>query len=117
MCAGNEPASLGLHAAVYFYSATGRFQPAAFLATVALILELEDKRALPTFTDIRSSLEGFLVKYKYFLNQIVRNYGSLQRAVSPVLTMLRTIFESSAPTPTRKRFSNTSRSNPPSSPR
>jgi hypothetical protein len=92
VCAGNEPASLGLHAAVYFYSATGRFQPAAFLATVALILELEDKRALPTFTDIRSSLEGFLVKYKYFLNQIVRNYGSLQRAVSPVLTMLRTIF-------------------------
>jgi hypothetical protein len=89
---GNEPASLALHLAVYFYSATGRFQPAAFLATVALILELEDKRALPTFTDIRSSLEGFLVKYKYFLNQIVRNYGSLQRAVSPVLTMLRTIF-------------------------
>lgn len=30
--AGNSPASLGLHPAVYFYSATGRFQPAAFLA-------------------------------------------------------------------------------------
>jgi hypothetical protein len=91
--AGNEPASLGLHPAVYFYSATGRFQPAAFLATVALIQDLENKQAIGKFTQVRARFEDFLIKYKYFLNQIVRTYGSLQRAVPPILTMHQTLFK------------------------
>ncbi|MFC8145855.1 DUF262 domain-containing protein [Streptomyces paradoxus] len=90
--AGNEPASLGLHPAVYFYSATGRFQPAAFLAAVAFVKDLADKRKIASFTDKRAEFEEFLVRYKYFLNQIVRAYGSLQRSVPPTLLMYQTIF-------------------------
>ncbi|MGQ5596831.1 GmrSD restriction endonuclease domain-containing protein [Streptomyces sp. ESR1.13] len=90
--AGNEPASLGLHPAVYFYSATGRFQPAAFLAAVAFVKDLADKRKIASFTDKRAEFEEFLVRYKYFLNQIVRSYGSLQRSVPPTLLMYQTIF-------------------------
>ncbi|MGW3354264.1 GmrSD restriction endonuclease domain-containing protein [Streptomyces bungoensis] len=92
--AGNEPASLGLHPAVYFYSATGRFQPAAFLAAVAFAKNLADKRKLALFTEKRAEFEEFLINYKYFLNQIVRSYGSLQRSVPPTLLMYQTIFES-----------------------
>ncbi|MFF5705881.1 HNH endonuclease family protein [Streptomyces sp. NPDC012794] len=92
--AGNGPASLGLHPAVYFYSATGRFQPAAFLAATALIQELSEKNRLLKFTDVRKDFEEFLIGYKYFLNQIVRAYGSLQRSVPPILTMYRIVFES-----------------------
>ncbi|MGW0996547.1 GmrSD restriction endonuclease domain-containing protein [Streptomyces sp. NPDC002523] len=92
--AGNEPASLGLHPAVYFYSATGRFQPAAFLAAVAFAKNLADKRKLALFTEKRAEFEEFLINYKYFLNQIVRSYGSLQRSVPPTLLLYQTIFES-----------------------
>jgi len=90
--AGNEPASLGLHPAVYFYSATGRFQPAAFLAAVAFIQGLADLRQLDKFTAMRADFEEFLVSYKYFLNQIVRAYGSMQRSVPPILVMYQTVF-------------------------
>ncbi|GHH44039.1 GmrSD restriction endonuclease domain-containing protein [Lentzea cavernae] len=87
--AGNSPGSLGLHPAVYFYSATGRFQPAAFLAAVAFTQELNEKRHLPKFTEHRKDFEDFLVKYKHFVNQIVQAYGSLQRSVPSILQFYR----------------------------
>ncbi|MFD4665148.1 GmrSD restriction endonuclease domain-containing protein [Streptomyces halstedii] len=92
--AGNSPASMGLHPAVYFYSATGRFQPAAFLAAVTFIQELTKKRHLASFTKHRAEFEEFLVTHKYFLNQIVRRYGSMQRSTPPILLMYETIFAS-----------------------
>ncbi|MFJ1580500.1 HNH endonuclease family protein [Streptomyces sp. NPDC088147] len=94
--AGNEPASLGLHPAVYFYSATGRFQAAAFLAATEFIQELAEKNRLFKFTDIREKFEEFLVDHKYFLNQIVQAYGSLQRSVPSILKMYRVAFEAMA---------------------
>lgn len=92
--AGNSPASMGLHPAVYFYSATGRFQPAAFLAAVTFVQELTKKRQLASFTEHRAEFEEFLVTHKYFLNQIVRRYGSMQRSTPPILLMYETIFTS-----------------------
>ncbi|MFI0233516.1 DUF262 domain-containing protein [Streptomyces sp. NPDC017086] len=94
--AGNSPASLGLHPAVYFYSATGRFQPAAFLAAVAFTQELVEKRRLVKYTDLRAKFEDFLVEYKHFLNQIVQSYGSLQRSVPPILEMYKVLLDSLA---------------------
>ncbi|WP_433221955.1 HNH endonuclease family protein [Microtetraspora malaysiensis] len=90
--AGNEPASLGMHPAVYFYSATGRFQPAAFLSAVTLVQDLVDRRGLPGFTEVRVNFENFLVNYKYFLNQIVRAYGSLQKSTPIISLMYQTIL-------------------------
>ncbi|MFB4311971.1 HNH endonuclease family protein [Actinomadura sp. GTD37] len=91
--AGKDPASLGLHPAVYFYSATGRFQPAAFLAAIAFVKDLERHRAVAKFSSVRADFEDFLIEYKYFLNQIVQKYGSLQRSVSPILTMHKTVYQ------------------------
>ena len=68
---GNSPASLGLHPAIYFYGATGRYQPAAFLAAVRFIQNLEQRRAFIRFTDIRAKFEDFLLKYRYF----TKGYG------------------------------------------
>ncbi|WP_406477499.1 HNH endonuclease family protein [Streptomyces platensis] len=92
--AGNSPSSLGFHPAVYFYSATGRFQPAAFLAAVAFTQDLSLKRRLPQFTELREEFENFLVKYKHFLNQIVQAYGSLQRSVPSILEMYKILLDS-----------------------
>ncbi|GAA3616822.1 HNH endonuclease family protein [Streptomyces chitinivorans] len=91
--AGKTPASLGLHPAVYFYSYTGRFQPAAFLAAIAFVQELVNKRMLVKFSENRDAFEDFLVKHKYFLNQIVRRYGSLQRSAAPIQQMYRIVLK------------------------
>jgi len=90
---GRDPASLGLHPAVYFYSATGRFQAAAFLAAVAFTKELEDSHAFGRFTSVRADFEDFLVDHQYFVNQIVQRFGSFMRSVPTILSVYRTVFD------------------------
>ena len=91
--AGLRPQSLGLHPAVYFYSATGNYQPAAFLASVRFLQELEKAEELNVFTKRRDQFEEILVKHKYLINQIVRKFGAGQRSLNGVLRLLRHIFE------------------------
>jgi hypothetical protein len=91
--AGLKPQSLGLHPAVYFYSATGKYQPAAFLAAVRFIQELEMAKRLNLFTQHRFDFEELLVKHKYLINQIVRKFGAGQRSLNGVLRLYRHIFE------------------------
>jgi hypothetical protein len=90
---GGHPSSLGLHPAVYFYSATGRYQPTAFLATVTLVQELETTNGFDRFTTARARFEEFLVKYRYFLNQLVVYYGSGWRGRDPLFRMYLAILE------------------------
>ncbi|HZQ18172.1 MAG TPA: DUF262 domain-containing protein [Terriglobales bacterium] len=92
LIAGTESRSLGLHPVVYFYGATGRFQPTAFLSTVAFIRELEQKNQLIEFTKARYRFEEFLLKYRHFSNQIGRNYGSSVRGLNPMLTLYRVLL-------------------------
>lgn len=73
---GDHSGSLGLHPAVYFYGSTGRFQPTSFLATVGLIQEFEEKNLYPYFTENRAAFEEFLLRYRYFTNQVVSVTGS-----------------------------------------
>lgn len=82
---GTDASSLGLHPFVYFYGATGRFQPTAFLATIAFIDELEQQNALYQFTENRSTFEEFVYEHRHYTNQIARNFGSFQRGLSPTL--------------------------------
>jgi hypothetical protein len=89
---GTDPGSLGLHPAVYFYGATGRFVPTAFLATVAFIRELEAGRRLSQFTQSRNRFEEFLLKYRHFPNLIARHLGAAQRGLQSTLTMYRILL-------------------------
>ncbi|GAA1819761.1 HNH endonuclease signature motif containing protein [Actinomadura chokoriensis] len=90
---GKHPGSLGLHPAVYFYSATGRFQASAFLAAIAFTRELEESRAFDKFTRVRMDFEEFLVEHQYFLNQIVQRFGSFMRSVPTIMSLYRAIFQ------------------------
>ncbi len=63
---GTHPSSLGLHPAVYFYSATGRYQPTAFLAIVGLIMGFEKRSYFDIFTMYRNKFEDFLLEHKSF---------------------------------------------------
>src|SRR6185437_3400701 len=76
--------SLDLHPFVYFYSDRGRHQPSAFLATVELIAEWEDKQRLFDFTLNRAAFENFLVQHKDFLQQIVRSTRGGLKAVHAI---------------------------------
>jgi hypothetical protein len=92
LISGNEPESLGLHPFVYFYGATGRFQPTSLLAAIAFVQELEQQNKLPHFTQRRHDFEEFLMRHRHFTNQTARRYGSLQRGLPPTLTMYRVIL-------------------------
>ena len=83
----DELGSLGLHPAVYSYSATGRFQPTAFFAQVQLVKHILREDKVNEFTSIRAQFEDFLVSYKYFINQLISNYGSNTRGLSPLFDL------------------------------
>jgi hypothetical protein len=72
---GTNPASLGLHPAIYFYSITGRHQPPAFLAVAGFVMEMHEKGLLNEFTKHREAFEDFLLLHKDFINQIVTRIG------------------------------------------
>ena len=93
LISGQYPGSLGLSPVVYFYSATGRFQPTAFLAAIAFARELADKKRLNKFTGGRSRFEDFLVQHRNFINQVVRKYGSSRRGLEPLLNLYRLVYE------------------------
>lgn len=76
---GVHASSLGLHPAVYFYSASGRHQPTAVLAMAALIVDLEAASKFSDFTKVRAAFEDFLVEHKAFINQITTKYGSMAK--------------------------------------
>ncbi|MEQ8269047.1 MAG: DUF262 domain-containing protein [Parvibaculum sp.] len=73
---GLHASSLGLHPAVYFYSATGRHQPNAFLAIVEFIKEMERKNNFREFTDVRKNFENFFLANKSYANQVTVKIGS-----------------------------------------
>jgi len=82
--AGTGSVSLGLHPAVYFYTRSGAFQPAAFLAAAQLASRLTKGPEIGKFIAIRERFEQFIVDNKYHVSLIVHRYGSGQRSVAPI---------------------------------
>ncbi len=70
----NHVSSLGLHPAVYFYAANGRYKPASFNFFLRLVIELKRKNKLKDFTKARESLEKLILNYDDLPRQIVRKY-------------------------------------------
>jgi hypothetical protein len=83
--AGKALRSLALHSAIYFYSATGRFQPTAFIAIASLIreLDLEEGKPFVWFTVHRQHFEKFLASHRYLVNQVVIKTGPWKKAMNP----------------------------------
>jgi hypothetical protein len=73
---GVHPSSLGLHPAVYFYSADGRYQPTSFLAVVSLIRDFEGSNHFKQFTQYRRRFEDFLLEHKNLPNEVTVKWGS-----------------------------------------
>jgi hypothetical protein len=72
----NDPSSLGLHPAVYFYSWTGKQIPIMFLSIADLILDIQKRDRLPEFTNARRAFEDFLIVNRALTNQVIRKFGA-----------------------------------------
>jgi hypothetical protein len=90
---GLHPSSLGLHPAVYFYSATGRHQPTAFLAVIELMKELEKTDAFLAFTGVRNQFEQFILDNKSFSNQVTVKIGSGPKGFVRLKSLYMRVFE------------------------
>ncbi|HUZ47416.1 MAG TPA: DUF262 domain-containing protein [Terriglobia bacterium] len=60
-----SPGSLGLDQAVYSYGDTGKFHPAAFLASLRLAQDIETGGKQYDFTKVRKDFEEFVVQHKF----------------------------------------------------
>jgi hypothetical protein len=89
---GTNPASLGLHPAVYFYSTTGRHNPTAVLAVSAFVKWLVANNFLKQFTKVRREFEEFFLRNKNFVNQIVTKRGSGAKGYDWVEELYRLVF-------------------------
>lgn len=88
-----EPASLGLHPLVYFYTRGGTFQPIAFLSVINVVSRLIADGNLDRFTAVRSNLEAFLMEHKEAFSLIVKRQGSGVRSRPAIEQFLVTVLE------------------------
>ena len=89
---GTSPASLALHPAVYYYSATGARQPAAIYAAIRLVLDLSERRQLVKFTEHRARFEDFLAGHKHYINQIIKKKGAGERSLPTITELYNTVL-------------------------
>lgn len=88
---GNEPASLGLHPAVYFYNERGKYSKFLFLGMTALIqekLRTNNKGFFKAFSKARGSVEKFLIENKSLIGLVLQNLAKNQR-----VPKMRDLFE------------------------
>jgi hypothetical protein len=90
---GTHASSLGLHPAVYFYSANGRHQPTSVLAIGALIKDLETENKIFEFTQARKRFEDFLIEHKMFINQLTTKHGSMAKGFRPIRDYYRFVLD------------------------
>ena len=87
----NHLSSLGLHPIVYFYSQDGRHKTASFFAMVDFVVELDKRRKINDFIDIRSEFEKFILEYDYLVQQINRRYRSAEKSYKYISSFFRKI--------------------------
>ena len=57
------------------------------MAAIALVQELDQKKQFNEFTKNRREFEEFILRYRYFVNQINKNYSRAGVALRPVVKM------------------------------
>jgi hypothetical protein len=90
---GNHPSSLGLHPAVYFYSPQGRYQSTSLLAVVQLVKDFQRRKYFDTFIHTRRDFEGFIIKYKDFVQQINNKARIGMRGYKPIKELYQFVIE------------------------
>ena len=85
--------SLGLDQGVYAYGATGRVQPAAYLASLRFAVDLSTNGQRVDFSIVRADFEDFLVRHKAFLNILNSTKGSRTKPLQSIIQMYKLVFQ------------------------
>ena len=88
----NEPASLGLHPALYFYTSGGQFQNASLFNTIAWVLDLEKRGKLKQFQKIRRSFEKLILAHPVIVKPAAHKLGSGGRTRSKTITLFEALL-------------------------
>lgn len=89
----NDPSSLGLHPAIYFYSQDGRFKSSSFLAMVRFIDELSAQKKLNNFIKGRKRFESFILEYDYLAQQINRKHRTADRSFPYIVGFFQKVLD------------------------
>lgn len=87
----NHPSSLGLHPVVYFYSQDGRHKIASFFAIIDFVMELDKRKKVNDFIEVRIKFEKFILEYDYLVQQINRKYRVAQKSYSYISSFFQKI--------------------------
>jgi Protein of unknown function DUF262/HNH endonuclease len=88
----NHSSSLGLHPVVYFYSQDGRHKTASFFAMVDFVVQLDRRKKINDFIDVRERFEEFILEYDYLIQQINRKHRSAQKSYSFISTFFQNLI-------------------------
>jgi 5-methylcytosine-specific restriction endonuclease McrA len=83
----NEKLSLGLHPALYFYTAGGAFQPAALHNAIAWLLNLERRGKIQDFLNVRGLFEELALTHPAVIKPAAHLLGSGARTRSKMLAL------------------------------
>jgi len=89
----NDSSSLGLYPLAFFYTGMGAHIQTAFLSLSRLIIEFNSQKKLPKFTVVRSAFENFIIKYKKFVPQIIRKFGSKTKSEKQLTEFYKCLIE------------------------
>lgn len=88
MVLSNEPHSYGLHPALWFYNASGVFQPAALLNVVTWLLALDKQGRGHTFRRLRGRFEDLILEHPTIIKPSVNKLGSGARTRKTMISVL-----------------------------
>ncbi|MFK4794796.1 DUF262 domain-containing protein [Sphingobium sp. ZW T5_29] len=89
----NDPSSLGLHPALWFYTSNGTFQSAAFLNVMAWVLDLERRQKIDAFRAVRGQFEELLLAHPAVIKPATHRLGSGGRTRTKMLLVLNDTLE------------------------
>jgi len=89
----NDPKSLGLHPALYFYTSGGNFQAASLLNILAWIVELDMSKRIPQFLKARRVFEELLLKHPVIVKPATHKLGSGARTRTRALSLFNKLLE------------------------
>ncbi|MBX3562471.1 MAG: DUF262 domain-containing protein [Sphingomonas sp.] len=88
----NHKSSLGLHPALYFYTAGGSFQPAALLNMIAWLDDLEKEGRLDVFRKQRGAFETLLLAHPVIVKPATHKLGSGARTRKRMLALFNKVL-------------------------
>lgn len=89
----NHPSSLGLHPIIYFYSKNGRYRTVSFLAIVDFVIELNERKQINDFIEVRKNLEILIFKYNDWIKQIYEKHRDNQKSYKYISKLCKKIVD------------------------